>query len=103
MDVDPNEHIVLKGGRLLFWIGLFYYVTWWVFYGVAWAWALMRFLGQRQSVMEIARVWTGFQAKMDVQDSLTKLTACLQDGLPNRNATIADFVPCLKGMGVNDG
>lgn len=43
-----------------------------------------------------------FNAKIDVQDALSKLTTCLLNNIPDRNATIADFTTCLRDMGVNN-
>jgi hypothetical protein len=42
------------------------------------------------------------QAKIDAQNGLSRLAACLQEAIPERNATIADISTCLKAMGMKE-
>lgn len=39
---------------------------------------------------------------METVDALSKLTTCLRDAIPDRNATIADIAACLEEMGIKD-
>lgn len=55
-----------------------------------------------RNVLEMYRVSSDFQAKVDTPCALALLTNCLQEALPDRNATIADFSICLKAMGMRD-
>jgi hypothetical protein len=74
-----------------------------VFYGGALFWGWLHAPGDTlQPLIHMNRVWMGFQAKIDAPDALSKLTTCLREALPDRNATIADFTTCLKKMGMID-
>jgi hypothetical protein len=86
----------------LFILATLYCGTWLVFYGIAWVWAALRYPGYHDSVIHMHRVWVDFQAKIDAPDALSKLTTCLRDALPDRNATIADFTTCLEKLGMDD-
>jgi hypothetical protein len=72
-------------------------------YGAIWMWAALPQPGSHWSVWQMNRVWTAFQATVDAPDALTKLTACLQEALPDGNATIVDFTTCLRSMGIAEG
>ncbi|KAH7410529.1 hypothetical protein BKA64DRAFT_356834 [Cadophora sp. MPI-SDFR-AT-0126] len=72
-------------------------------FGVAWVWGTTKLsYAPHDTVLESYRTWVDFQAKIDVQDALFKVTTCLHDALPDRNATITDISVCLKAMGMNE-
>ncbi|KAH7336583.1 hypothetical protein BKA65DRAFT_506761 [Rhexocercosporidium sp. MPI-PUGE-AT-0058] len=72
-------------------------------FGVAWVWGTTKLsYAPHDTVLESYRTWVDFQAKIDVQDALFKVTICLHDALPDRNATITDISVCLKAMGMNE-
>ncbi|KAE9366636.1 hypothetical protein N431DRAFT_445352 [Stipitochalara longipes BDJ] len=86
----------------LFNLALIYWGTWLAFYGMIWLWAVLRYPGSQQSLLQMSRIWREFQTKMETKDALTKLTSCLREAIPDRNATIADITTCLKEMGIHD-
>jgi hypothetical protein len=43
-----------------------------------------------------------FDAKLDVHDALEKLVGCIQQQIPERNATIEEVTACLREMGVRE-
>ena len=72
-------------------------------FGAAWAWATIKLSNApHDTVLESHRIWVDFQAKINVQDALFKVTTCLHDALPDRNATITDISVCLKAIGMNE-
>jgi len=77
-----------------------YWGAWLAFYGYIWLWAVLKYPGSKQSVLQISRVWREFQGKMEVEGALTLLTSCLRQ--VEGNATVSDFGVCLRGMGVKD-
>jgi hypothetical protein len=95
--ISHNSHIRFA----LFILALLYWGTWLAFYGTIWVWATL--YPVHHSTIQMAWVWRDFQAKMDTADALTKLTTCLRDAIPDRNATIADITTCLKEMGIKEG
>jgi hypothetical protein len=100
-----NDETISSGSRLrllCFILALLYWGTWFATYGIIWLWAVLHYPGTHQSVLQMARVWVGFHAKMGTVDALSKLTTCLQDAIPDRNATIADIIACLEEMGIKN-
>jgi hypothetical protein len=103
---SKNDKTIPSGVHLryaLFVIAVVYWGTWLCFYGTIWMWAVIHYPGSHPPVWQMNRVWTAFQATIDAPDALTKLTTCLQEALPEGNATIADFTACLRSMGIADG
>jgi hypothetical protein len=101
---SKNDKTTPSGVHLryvLFVLSVVYWGTWLCFYGTIWMWAAIPH--SHQSVWRMNRVWTAFQATVDAPDALTKLTACLQEALPEGNATIVDFTACLRSMGIAEG
>jgi hypothetical protein len=87
----------------LFKLAVIYWGAWFAFYGTIWLWAVLHYPGSQQSVLQMSRVWVEFQSKMETKDALTKLTTCLREAIPDRNATIVDVTACLKEMGIRYG
>ena len=71
------------------------------FCGIIWGWAVMP-ANSPTSVWHMYKISRDLQAKIDAKHALSKLAACLQEAIPERNATIADFSTCLKGMGMEE-
>jgi hypothetical protein len=42
------------------------------------------------------------QGKIDAPHALGGLVSCLQEAIPEHNATIVDVVMCLKAMGMDE-
>jgi hypothetical protein len=72
-----------------------------MFYGIIWGWAVMT-VGEPGGVWRTYKVFRDMQAKIDAPHALSRLAACLQEAIPERNATIADISTCLKAMGVKE-
>ncbi|MCJ1383132.1 hypothetical protein MMC17_006245 [Xylographa soralifera] len=70
-----------------------------MFYGIIWGWAVI-FANPKTGVWQVYEVSRALQAKIDTENALPKLAACLQDIIPERNATIADISTCLTSMGI---
>jgi hypothetical protein len=75
-----------------------------LFYGVVWGWAVvMNDEGPgTPSVWYIYSVYHDLQGKIDAPHALGGLASCLQEAIPERNATIVDLVMCLKAMGMDE-
>jgi hypothetical protein len=74
-----------------------------LFYGVVWGWAVVIHEGSRTpSVWYIYSVYHYLQGKIDASHALGGLASCLQEAIPERNATIVDVVMCLKAMGMDE-
>jgi hypothetical protein len=71
-----------------------------MFYGIIWGWAVL--IDAPQGVWPTYKVFMDVQAKIDVQNVLPRLAACLQEAIPERNATIADISTCLKAIGMKE-
>jgi hypothetical protein len=71
-----------------------------MFYGIIWVWAVM--VDEPRGVWPTYMVSRDLQAKIDAQHALSRLAACLQEAIPERNATIADISTCLKAMGMKE-
>lgn len=80
--------------------------------GMAWHFCLMSIIfalivlswlaSRPDSILSRYKVANDFDAKIGAQDALAKLTRCLYNSIPDRNATISDLTACLKDMGVTD-
>lgn len=69
-----------------------------VFTLVIWAWVT----GWAGSLWPRYKLANAFDAKIGTQDALSKLMTCIHNSLPDRNATIADLVACLRHIGVKN-
>ncbi|MCJ1401658.1 hypothetical protein MMC11_004875 [Xylographa trunciseda] len=70
-----------------------------MFYGIIWGWAVI-FANPQTGVWPVYKVSKALQAKINAENALPRLAACLQDAIPERNATIADISTCLTAMGI---
>jgi hypothetical protein len=71
-----------------------------MFYGIIWGWAVL--VDETRGVWPTYKIFMDVQAKIDARNALSRLAACLQEAIPERNATIADISTCLKAMGVKE-
>jgi hypothetical protein len=70
-----------------------------MFYGIILSWSVM--LSEAPSTMyPHYRASKGIQSKVDIGNLPEKLSWCLQGSVPGNNATIEDFVACLKKTGM---
>jgi hypothetical protein len=73
-----------------------------MFYGIIWLWSDI-WTGDypAPNVYPMYQVSHNLQAKIGAPQVLARLANCLQESIPDRNATITDFSTCLKAMGMN--
>lgn len=70
-----------------------------MFYGIILAWSVM--LSEAPSSMyPHYRASKSLQSKVDIDNVTQKLAWCLQGTVSGQNATVEDFVGCLKKMGM---
>jgi len=70
-----------------------------IFYLIILAWSVM--LSEAPSMM-YAHYYAskGIQSKVSIDNVTEKLAWCLQGSVEGKNATVQDFVSCLKNMGM---
>ncbi|KAK3368561.1 hypothetical protein B0H63DRAFT_488703 [Podospora didyma] len=73
-----------------------FFIMYMAFGLLLWGW----FLGQARAPFARVELAARFDAKFRTHDALSRLTTCLWDDLPKRNATSKDVTACLKTMGV---
>ncbi|CZR52494.1 uncharacterized protein PAC_02371 [Phialocephala subalpina] len=74
---------------------------WIMFIGIIWGWAVI-VLETPPGVWHVYKVWRDVQSKIDAPHALWSLAQCLQQAIPERNATIVDISTCLKAMGMKE-